>query len=402
MGTNLYLMIKLLKSTFVDAMRVLCVAFFALTLLFTIIQFVTGKSPYSLARDLYTQRTSAAQTEPCNSRSPLNLNGVRSAELQKLTSYQQACKSYVAGTMMTFIGIPTSNQDANDEAKAVASTLKDFSAHHVQPLVMAEARDYTTNKLVDMGKFAAGGYTSNLATMFADLKSAGVTRSQMGIWNPFPEANMPQWSNSQPQYFAPSVNTYVNALEQAYPGTQTSIMLSSATYLPSDTSLKNGQYISLLPYLTGITSRTITYVGMEGFPWLPPRGQAGTMLDASIFLKPSLASEAADYLGTKNIWLNTGTFSAMYTQEPTHTASLSPDQRQIILSGIDQQALSLQHQGYHVAINIFAQDKSNTSEETDWSYLGGSNSSASDNTIVLTDFVRTLGNQHIDFWLFDQ
>jgi hypothetical protein len=304
--------------------------------------------------------------------------------------------------MMTFVGIPASDNNAAGEAKDLSATLKAFAQYNVRPLVVAEPLDYLSNKQIDMGKFANGDYTSYLRTMFSDMKSQGVTSKQMGIWNPFPEANMPQWRNSQPQYFAPSVNAYVSTLEQYYPGAQTSIMLSSDTYQPTDTSLKNGQYVSLLPYLQGITPGTINYFGVEGFPWLPPRGQAGAMLDARVYLKLSIVSEAADYVGTKNIWLNTGTFSEQYAQTPDETARLSAVQRQIILQSIDTQALALQRKGYHVAVNLFAQDKSNTTEEINWSYWSSNYPAGSDATPVFTGFVRTLDEQKIDFWLFDK
>ncbi len=368
----------------------------------TVYQFMTGNKPLDLLRNLSPQKAISVTTTACSSEKPLTLTDAQNPQLKKLAVYQQACHSFATDTIMIFVGMPLSEQDAQTEAKQVADTLKTFAKYHIRPLVMAEPTDYTTNNNVDMGEFAQGTYIGYLETMLTAMHDQGITDSQMGIWNPFPEANLPYWKNNLAQYFAPDVNLYITTLKKHFPGAQTSIMLNTATYEPTDFNWQNGNYTTLLPYVKGITPHTIDYAGLEGFPWVPPQGGSGPILNAAEFLNPSIISEAANYLGTKNIWLNTGTFSEKYALDPAQIAYVSAQQRQAILTTINQQALTLQKQGYTVAINMFAEDKSKASEETNWSYWSANAPFSSLSTPVLTSFIAELNQQHIAFWLFDQ
>src|SRR5262249_6347884 len=157
----------------------------------------------------------------------------------------------------------------------VVDTLKDFAAHGVRPLVIAEPTDYDGGNNIDFGLVAKGTYTAYLDDYFSAIKAAGITDQQMGIWTPFPEANLPYWNNNQASYFAPDVNLYVAQLRKYFPHAATSIMLNSATYSTTDFNWQSGEYDSLLPYIKGITPGSITYAGLEGFPWVPPAGGNG-------------------------------------------------------------------------------------------------------------------------------
>ncbi len=369
----------------------------------TVYQYMTGRKVLSIFDSLKPHKaTVVITTNACSAAKPLNLSHAKSAPIKKLATYQQACHSYVTGTMMTFVGFPVSQASVSKQAAQVVATLKDFSDHGVKPLIIAEPTDYDTGNNIDFGQVAAGGYNQWLDKYFSAIKAAGITDKQMGIWNPFPEANLPYWSNNQPQYFAPDVNIYVSYLRKYFPQAQTSIMLNSATYETTDFNWQNGEYDSLLPYIKGITPGSITYAGMEGFPWIPPAGGNGPILNAADFLNPDIISEAADYLHVKNIWLNTGTFSDKYTLDATRKASLTINQRQSVLATVKTQAMILKKKGYSVSVNMFAQNKSHTSEETNWSYWGISGPFDSQATPVLTQFIAQLGQEMIDFWLFDQ
>ncbi len=369
----------------------------------TVYQYMTGRRLLNIVSDMTKHKSPVVvTTDHCSSRSALPLGDVHAAALKKLAVYQQACHSYVTGTMMTFVGYPVSAASASTQATQITTVLKEFSAHGVRPLVIAEPTDYDSGNNIDFGSFAAGSYNQWLDEYFSAIKAAGITDQQMGIWNPFPEANLPYWDNNQASYFAPDVNIYVSYLHKYFPQAETSIMLNSATYGTADFNWQNGEYDSLLPYVKGITPKTITYAGLEGFPWVPAAGGNGQIFNAADFLNPDIISETADYLQTKKIWFNTGTFSKKYALDATKTALVTPDQRRSILATVNQQALILQKKGYSVSINMFAEDKSQSSEETDWSYWSANKPFNSLATPVLTQFIAQTNQEGIGFWLFDK
>ena len=369
----------------------------------TVYQYMTGRQLFSIVASITERRAPiTVTTDRCNSQKPLDLTKAQTPELKKLATYQSACHSYVTNTMMTFVGFPVSHDSASQQAAIVATTLKDFATHSMRPLVIAEPTDYDSGDNVDFGLVASGAYSTYLDEYFSAIKAAGITDQQMGIWTPFPEANLPYWNNNQASYFATDVNIFIASLHKYFPGAETSIMLNSATYDTTDFNWQNGEYDSWLPYIKGIAPGSITYVGLEGFPWVPPAGGSGPILNAAEFLNPDIVSEAASYLKTKQIWLNTGTFSKKYTLNSAQENGLSPSQRKAVLGTVNQQALILQKQGYHVSVNMFAQDKSLTAEATDWSYWSRSDPFHSESTTVLTQFISQLSQEQIGFWLFDK
>jgi len=119
-----------------------------------------------------------------------------------------------------------------------------------------------------------------------------------------------------------------------------------------------------------------------------------------MFLKPSIAKEAADILGTKNIWFNTGTFTSFYSTDPSTRVYLTLQQRSRILKGIIAQGQWLKSRGYKVNVSLFAENKASTSEGVDWSYWHGSSPSGA-TAALLKGFIAELKAKKIGFWLFD-
>lgn len=368
----------------------------------TVYQFMTGNKPLGLLQHIGRHHQVTVSTANCSPKPPLNLDGAKDPHVRKLAVYQQACHSFITNTLMIFVGTPTSAQSAASSAQQTAAALKELAKYKIRPLVIAEPTDYATSQNIDFGVFAHGDLTPWIDQYFSKIKSLGVTEQEIGIWNPLPEANLPYWKNNQAQFFAPAINSYVKSLRTYYPQAQTSIMLNAATYQTNDFTWQNGDYVSLLPYIKGITPGSITYAGLEGFPWVARQGGNGAILNAAEFLNPSVISETADYLKTKQIWFNTGTFAEKYALDPSQIVYLSPQQRKAVLSTVDEQAKLLQKKGYTIAINMFAQDKSKSAEETNWSYWNHNAPFNSLSTPVLTEFVGGLNSQKIDFWLFDQ
>lgn len=369
----------------------------------TVYQFMTGVKPLDALKKIGNRHkdTISVTTNNCNTTAPLNLKGTTTPTLAKLSVYQQACHSYVTGTVMVFISMPTNTTQAESYAKDDAAMLQDYAKHGVRPLVIAEptTKDGTQ---IDYALTANGTYNTVYAAYFQKLKSYGITDEQLGIWTPFPEANLPYWKNNEPENFAPSVNNYIAALRAVFPNAQTSVMLNSATYSTSDFNWENGDYSSLIPYIKGITPGSITYAGLQGFPWMARQGGNGAILNAAEFLNPEILTEMADSLGTKKVWFNTGSFSTKYTLDPEATVTMTPERRKAVLATVATQAEILKSKGYDISVNIFAQDKSKTSEETNWSYWSGDNPFSSKDAPVITEFISDLNTKGIQFWLFDR
>jgi hypothetical protein len=366
-------------------------------------QFMTGNKPLNILSSLAPARpVPTASALSCTDKQPIaDLTNAKITPLRKLATYQQACRSFATGTMMVFVSMPTTADQAVSYAKTDATTLKEFAKYNVRPLVIAEPSDADGNN-IDFGTIANGSLNKVIDSYFAQLRTNGLTDQQIGIWNPLPEANLPYWKNNQPQYFAPAVTNYFTALHAHYPGAQTSIMLNSATYQVADFNWESGEYNSLLPYVKGLPKGLVNYAGIQGFPWVPRQTTGGAIFNATEFLAPPLLTEVANALGTKNIWFNTGTFGTKYTLDPEQKKTIPPTQRKEILMTIKDQALALQKKGYHVAVNVFAQDKSTTSEETDWSYWDDKGPAGSQATPILTEFISNVSSQGVEFWLFDK
>lgn len=334
-----------------------------------------------------------------------NLTAATSPELRKLDLFQQACNSKAAGTVMIFNDMPKDTIEAKTKADQMALKLKEFSKYGVRPLVITEPT--ASWGFVDFGEFKQGMYDPWINAYFAELKAQGITDEQMGIWVPFPEANLPYWNNQsvKPEDFGVVVTKYVQMQKAVFPKSKASIMLNSASYDASDFNWENGEYISLVPFLKDIPKGLIDSFGLQGFPWAPratAEGAGHGLYDASEYLNYKLTEEAAAYLGVKDVWMNTGSFHTKYTSDPKQTVTLTPATRKDILTTVNVEALKLQKDGYHVSVNIFAEDKSTVAEETDWSYWDESGPKYSEDAIVFNNFASLLRTENIDLWVFDR
>ncbi len=315
-------------------------------------------------------------------------------ELQQLAQVEQTSGGAVASGMMIFTNMPDSTNSARSAAADMYSKLNEFAKFGLKPVVVMEPTN--SQGVINFASYKNGAYDPILNAYFQALKSLGATDRTMGMWVYFPEADLVEWGPVDVADFAPNVTRSIQIQKQYFPTSQSSILLDAMSYPAGSTSYDDGSYVSLLPFVSGIPKGLVDSFGLQGFPWMPPANQKGdTNLNPSVFLNSSLAAEAAKQLGTSSIWLNTGTFAAMYTNNSAQTVSVSATQRQNILSGILTQATKLKSSGFSVTINLFGENKSNTSEATDWSYQ------TADAQAVFNSFVLQLGANHIDLWLFE-
>jgi len=320
-------------------------------------------------------------------------------ELRKLAQYEQLCNGNLVNRSSFFVPTPITVAAAASDASDAATKLIEYASFGIKPLVFMEPdTDNGTN--IDLNLYQAGAYDSALDAYFADLKADGVTDAMMGMWVILPEGNMPIWTTDDPATYSADVVKTIQFQKKYFPSSLSAILLNSESY-PSASSWSGGSYSSLLPYLQGIPTGLVDSFGLQGFPWAPPADQLGAAdYDPSVYLPTNLASEAAKALGISSIWFNTGTFNQMYTQNSAETVTLQPLQRQGMLNGVLAQAKALQAQGFSVAIHLFAQNKSNTSEADDWSYWQTSPNDGP-GTAVFTTFVHQAAEANIPLWLFD-
>jgi hypothetical protein len=361
----------------------------------------------STARKAAAQAATAASTTPAAATSvrtsscalfPPAQPGLQNAitpELRKLAQYEQLCGGALAARSSFFEPTPATVADAQSDAADVASTLKEYAAYGIKPLVFLEPDG------MDLNQYQAGAYDSALDAYFKDIKAAGITDAMMGMWVILPEGNIPVWSSVDPNVFAADVTKTVQFQKKYFPGSLATIMLDSESY-PTGASWGDGHYVSLLPYVQNIPKGLIDSFGLQGFPWAPAANVSGeaTLYNPNIYLRTDFAAEAARSLGVSSIWFNTGTFHQMYTQDSTQTITASPAQRQAMLDGTIAEAKGLQGQGFSVSIHLFAENKASTSEAIDWSYWQTTPGSDA-NTTVFTTFVHDATTANIPIWLFD-
>ncbi len=367
---------------------------------------MTGKSIMQITSIIrHTPKLARVQPTANCSNQPQIADLLKSTDphLRKLGEYQVVCSSKVTDTVMIFTNMPKDSVVAKQNADVMATQLKEFARYDIKPIVVVEP--VTDWGLIDFQEFRGGFYDGWIKDYFDELKAQGLTDEQMGTWVPFPEANLPYWNhqNATPEDYAQVVNIYLRTLKTDFPLAHGSILLNSATYANDDFDWRSGEYISLTPYLTGIQTGLVDSLGIQGFPWSPPATTPGPgVFDAAEYVNPELAIEAAETLGVKNIWLNTGSFSRKYTLDSQNMVIFSADKRKDVLNGIVAEAMKLRDKGYNVSINLFAEDKSATDEATDWSYWHTQTIATSPDAIVFANFAARLNREHIGLSLFDQ
>jgi hypothetical protein len=354
-------------------------------------------------KDVTAQKQAVADTTPqCGKQSALNLTAFAAdPHLNKLQEYQAMCSSQVTNRLMIFTAFSADKAAARRDAEAMVAKLKTFKDAGVSPIVIAEP--YVGDETMSYFGYLAGVYDSGVDEYFRLLKAAGITDEMLGLWVPFPESNTPAWNNkgTEPRDYALAVNKYLSTLRKHFPKAKTSILLNATTYDPNDLEYENGDYISLTPYLEDIQKDLVDSVGIQGFPWVSRANQTRReIFRASEFLQPELAIEAARELRTRDIWFNTGTFAAKYTQVPEQRVTITQAERKAILKDILTTAKSTenyQQNEYRVFINLFSEDKSATQEATDWSYFQDNESKS-----VLREFLAKAAELNLPVALYDK
>lgn len=302
-------------------------------------------------------------------------------QLVLLGDYEQRLKRGFS-QMMFFVDVPLSMDEVAQKAEYTATVLLEFDKRNVEPLVILEAVNIDIRN-VDSNIFDA---------YFRSLKTYGVTNQSIGLWAPFPEPNIPEWSspddrgNTNPELFSENFAKAATPLKKTFTKAKTLVLLNGATYKSYDVDyIHGGSYEreDLLRYVEGLSADLVDAVCLQGFPWAPDDFDAGRFLDAD------LAIAIAQELNVKEVRLNTGSFGRMYD------TVVPPEQRKAILNNIFRQARQIKQAGYNVTMDLFTEDKFDTPENADWSY------STPEAWEVFREFVSRAPEKGINLTIFD-
>ena len=262
------------------------------------------------------QAVSAPAYLPCHQQSLSPADPLKTStnlQLSKLEEYYSICDKSAITTLMTFSGLPRTIAEADEQAADMAQTFKDFSLAGVTPLVIVEPA-YSDQK-IDLVALQGGSFDTAFSHYLSKLRLLGVNDSMVGTWVFFPEPNIPEWSTLDPTVFKDNTRRFGGIFKTYFKTAKLSILLDSMTYTENNYN-GAGQYKSLIPFVDGLPSGLVDSIGYQGFPWSAPSDSGGeSNLDAAVFLKSSFAIEAAQKLGVKNIWFNSGTFGTYYAND---------------------------------------------------------------------------------------
>ncbi len=359
---------------------------------------LTGGLKQELARQINTGNTTPpVDGSTCSTQPKLLFGDSIDSNILRLDKYQKLCNSFASNRLMFFTDMPTTNDQGVVKGKQIAAKLLEFKKYSISPIVIAEPTDGATK--ISIKQFSLKTYEEPLDTYFRTIKEQGVDDSSIGTWVPFPEPNVPYWNfdGAVPADFGTNINIYIGALKKYFKA-KASILLNSQTYVPEDINWEFGSYETFIPYIKNIKTGILDSFGVQGLPWVSPANtKRREQFAAKEFLQPELTVEASKLLKVREVWFNTGTFSEKYTNDPNRKSRVSVASRKTMLSEILTEAENIQNAKFDVWINLFAEDKSYLSENTNWSYFGTGESQT-----ILKEFISKSITQDVKLAIFDR
>ena len=151
-------------------------------------------------------------------------------------------------------------------------------------------------------------------------------------------------------------------------------------------------------YLTKINKKLISKLWLQGFPYLPRRSEIPAnkqTIRINDYLNIEILKQSADYLEIKEVGINTGTFSQKYLLAKDQI-NLTNDERENLQNSIIKIIQTLKNQGYTASLNLFLQNKLDTTEKTNWSYLD-----TPESIELYRQFIYKLNSNKIEISIFD-
>lgn len=236
------------------------------------------------------------------------------------------------------MNMPQSRASIEGASYYMANIMNEYAKYGITPIFIFEP--FGDNGQLDLGRLKNGEYSANMELLFSMIKNdRKVSEDKLGIMVPYPEINTPAFNraNFVPENLPTMVNVFFDSIKKSYPNVRGGLLLDAKSY-DVDKSWGQGSAKSFAPYITGIKPNTIEIFGLQGFPWASNDASI-KVYDPVAFLPIGITEEAANILGIKKIWFNTGTMKKQY---PNNTVYVSPAERTTTFNGIVDQATRLQ------------------------------------------------------------
>jgi hypothetical protein len=324
---------------------------------------------------------------------PARTQGLSNASepgLRKLAQYEQICDGKPESRAGLFLPTPSTTEQAQAYAADTATTLEQYRQYGVSPLIFLEPATKSGDKL-NLSAYAAGDYDSVLSAYFTQLKSNGVTDDELGLVTLLPEGNIPEWTSVDPGVYGAVVGRTASSLKAVFPSAKAAILLDSRTY-PSN-AYENPSYVSWEPYISTLPKGLIDSVGLQAYP-------EANNTDLDTYMRTDFLIEAAASLGVKDVWVSTGTYESLTEPSTDKVVHMSIEQREQILNQVAERMKAVRSKGYDTSVMLFAENKSTSAEQTNWSYWPQRDTNGPGVPLV-QDFIQKLQANGLQFWVYD-
>lgn len=315
------------------------------------------------------------------------------SRIQSINYYKRLNSNLKVKKGMVFINMPSNQQGIDDATSYLASLFKSFQTNKIEPLIVVEPSN--ENGPISFDSIANGEYNNNFDLFFNSLANKYDSTKLNTTWVPFPEPNIPNtWNNNNfdVRSFGYMFNNFSRIQKSNLSNSKSTILLNNKTYDSNDINWSNGEYKSFTGYIENIDKGLIDSFGIQGFAW-NYSNPTWSLKNAKTIIQSSLLTEAAQTLGLKSIWANTGT--DRFFKDNSIVYEVSNRDRNQINTDLSSELVKFTSQGYNVEVNLFLEDKLNTNEGRDWSYY-----TTNEDRKVFSNFTNSLQRGNVSISIF--
>lgn len=372
---------------------IVIIVILAIGVAFVVWQATTKTDTLNIEQTIDTIQASNCSELP--SRSELFLKS-QSTFVRSLGEIENKCGSKVTDIIKYSIKIPKDDYSSKLLGFKVIEDINNMVEADIKPMIFLEiGKDWSEE---DFAKLERGELDIHTITLLQSISSAGIDDNEINAFILIPKPNLPNWNG---KYISPEkYRTYIQKLfpiiSTIYPSVPIGMEFNSSTYEDLPFSYEEKEYLSLIPYLSGISDFDIKILGVEGLPWTPEIRSAGdSVFDPKEYLATNELMTAAEYIGINNVFIETGTFSAMYLNDDTAITPIPADIRQNLLNDTLTVLTKLKAENFDTTL-ILKSYEDISSEGTDWGYYGSQYTEKTLHEKVLLDFLRNLNQKKID------